>query len=155
MKRFCWFMALVLTAAVAVPASAGQATPGSGMIFVADLEGSVEGNVSFDDNYPYPNMQTRAGGAVLGVGYGVVNWAAGVCTAGQQARLANWNSPNDDFEKLSTWGGGGWWKEITRAARGIVRYDEDSYAVLCTQYCPLNANDSRPPTILQVEYYDD
>ena len=136
-------------------AGAGQTTPGSGLLFIGDGAGTVDGNNSFDPDYPYPHMQSRAGDAVLGLSYGVVNWDAGVCTAGQQARLANWDDPDDDYEKLGAWGGGGYWKEITRAGRGLVRYDVDTYVVLSTQYLAENANGSRPPTLLQIEYYDD
>jgi hypothetical protein len=147
-------MALGLTAAVAVTASAGQTTPGSGMLFIADMEGSVEGNVAFDVNYPYPDMKTRAADAVLGLSYGVVNWDAGVCTAGEQARLAKWDSAADDYERLGTWGRGGYGTEIGRGGRGLVRYDDDTYVLLNGQYMSENANASRPPTLLQIEYYD-
>ena len=149
------FIVLVLTAAVAVPASAGQTAPGSGMIFGADGEGTVDGNVFFDTDYPFPHTQTRAGDTCLGVSYGVVDWNAGVCTAGQQTRLAKWDDPDDDYEKLGTWGRGGSWTEIQRSGRGVVRYDLDSYVVITTGYGPANANASRPPKLFQIEYYDD
>ena len=155
MRAKWWFMALVLTAAVAVPANAGQTVQGTGMIFMSDVEGVVGTNVPFDADYPYPHFQTRAGDASLGISYAVVNWDAGVCTAGQQARLAKWDDPVDDYERLGTWGGGGWWKEITRGARGLVRYDQDTCLVLNSQFGPANANGARVPTLLQVEYYDD
>ncbi|HUW83276.1 MAG TPA: Calx-beta domain-containing protein, partial [Phycisphaerae bacterium] len=155
MRANCWLMALALTAAVAMPARAGQTTPGSGMIFVADSKDAVGNNPDFDTEYPYPHVSTRAGDAMLGVGYGVVNWNAGYCTAGQQARLAKWNDPNDDYEKLGTWEGGGSWTDITYAGRGLVRYDEDTYLVLCTQSNPENTNAASVPAVLQVEYYDD
>ena len=131
MRRFCWFMALGLTATVAVTASAGvyQTNPGSGMLFIADCEGSVEGNVFFDPEYSYPHFQTRAGDAVLGLSYAVVDWEGGISMAGEQARLANWDNPNDDYERLGTWGRGGWGTEIGRGGRGLVRYDDDTYVV--------------------------
>ena len=156
MRRLCWFVALGLTATVAVTASAGeyQTNPGSGMLFIADCEGSVEGNVPFDDDYPYPHMQSRAGDAVLGLSYAVVDWEAGVSMAGQQTRLANWDNPNDDYERLGTWGRGGYGTEIGRGGRGLVRYDDDTYVLLNGQYFAENANASRPPSLLQIEYYD-
>ena len=136
-------------------ARAGQSAEGVGIIFIADVQGTVMGNWLFDAAYPVDHTQTRAADAKLGVAYGVINWDGQLCTAGQQYRLARWNDPDDDYERLGTWGRGGWWSEITRAGRGLLRYDQDTYVVLCTQYLPENANGARPPTLLQIEFRDD
>ena len=147
--------ASVVTVLLGPSVWADSTVDGAGLIFAAKVEGTVEGNPYFDPNSPYPHMQTRAADAVLGVSYGVVNWGGGFCTAGQQHRLGKWDDPDDDYERLGTWGVSDTWRSPFQPTRGLVRYDQDTFLALGGNYSVHNANGSRPPVLFQLEYRGD